>query len=201
MVLPPEDNSEMVSSRVVWVGCYTAAVVSHRPVDEYTQLLLLLYCHICVFQVLASSVWFWLRKQGLPFLIRHSKVLPSIGMSLTVLSQFATGVTIMQAARVSNLSTAEATTHAVMHSMLRPLVTKVIIDPPAWGLLLLMLLQSIAISTLSPALHAVCTNGFSIIAPCMVLYAAAVIWIEYSRRSQFLETLRMYKAQNKHLTC
>ena len=160
-----------------------------------------MFGYICVFQVLLAFLGQMLRKQGLPFLIRHSRVLPAIGMSLTVLSQFATGVTIMQAAEVTNLSTAEATTHAVMHTMLRPLVTKVIIDPPAWGLLLLMLLQSIAISTLSPVIHTVCRNGLSIIAPCMVLYAAAVIWIEYSRRSQFLETLRMHKAQNKRLTC
>ena len=151
-----------------WVACYTTiGCVAFQPM-------------------------LWLRRRGLPFIMRHGQWVLFIAMVQSAIAAFSSSVSILTAQSITEMTTSEAINQAMVHMLLRPLVGKVIADLPVWWMGLLLMIQWIGIWYLAPSLHSSCIDGIGIIGPCTLVYLVSVVWIEYSRRAQFLDALRMY---------
>lgn len=134
----------------------------------------------------------WLRRRGLPFIMRHGQWLLFITMVQSAIATFSSSVGILTAQSITEMTTSEAINQAIIHMLLRPLAGKVIADTPVWWIGLLLMIQWIGIWYLAPSLYSSYIDGIGIIGPCTLAYLISVVWIEYSRRAQFLDALRMY---------
>ena len=190
------------------------AVVMHVALAEFPQVALALWpnstlrrycCMACITtcSIISFGPVLCFRQRGLAFIMRHAQWVPLFGMVTSALSYCASTLSLVTSESVTQMTTSEAITQAVIHMMLRPLAGKVIVDLPVWWMTLVLMLQWIATYYLAPSLYTAYMNGIGVIGPCMAIYLTSMIWIEYSRRSQFLDLLRMYNygadKQFKHM--
>jgi len=148
-------------------------------------------CYMTI-SCIAIQPTLWLRRRGLPFIMRHGQWVLFFGVMTSAIANFCSSVAILTEQRITEMTTSEAINQAVIHMLLRPLAGKVIADLPVWWIGLMLLMKWVGIWYLAPSLYSSCIDGIGIIGPCMLVFVISVMWIEYTRRAQFLDALRMY---------
>ena len=160
----------------VWTG---SLLFSYLPVFYTVQIALVL-----------SIVFFWTMERVSAFMTRHTRFLQPIAMLWCGVGHAAC---IIAVSKTLNPPTSHEATHCITLILFRPLVTKILTDPPAWWLLLLLIGQISYILMAAPAdvqtsLMQAARPG-SVVHWRVCLSYFVIIWLEWSRRSQFIQTL------------
>jgi len=135
------------------------------------------------------TCWWYSRHYGYTFALNHLKALSVAVFLLPCLTHI--GVFLNTYQNLPPDATAQEFSYILARLVVRPILTKITLDPPWYLYVLLMSLQLMAFSV-APKTQAFFTldSFFNNAAAMIVCYVTCLLFLEYCRRSSFLTALK-----------